>query len=49
MDLLKKYKHPHKWSTFKDQNSNYVIPLDLRKRSSKIRENYVSDAKLNMI
>ena len=34
---LKQGKCPYKRSTIKDQKSNYVIPLDLRKRSSKIR------------
>ena len=34
---------------FKDQKSNYGIPLDLWKRSSKTRESSVSDPYLNMI
>ena len=42
-------KHSYKGSTIKDQKSNYDIPLDLRKRSSKIRENFVSDQQLNTI
>ena len=44
-----KFLYPYKRSTIKDQNSNYGIPLDLRKRFSKIRENFVSDPQLNMI
>ena len=39
----------YKQSTSKDQKSNYSIPLDLRKRSSKIRENVEGDPQLNMI
>ena len=35
-------------STIKDQKSNYGIPLDIRKSSSEIRENFVSDPQLNM-
>ena len=42
-------KHPYKRSTIKDQKSNFGIPLDLWKRSSKIRESSVSDPHLNMI
>ena len=55
-DLLKSFPkirvqacNAYKRSTIKDQKSNYCIPLDLRKRSSKIRENFVSNAQLNMI
>ena len=33
----------------KDQNSDYGIPLDFQKRSSKIRENFVSNLQLNDI
>ena len=47
--LSKIEKHQCKWSTIKDQKSNYGIPLDLRKRFSKIRENFVSDPQLNMV
>ena len=36
-------------STVKDQKSNYGIPPNLQKRSSKIREDFVTDPQLNMI
>ena len=56
LDLLKVMEtgpteliYPYKRSTIKDQKSNYGIPLDLWKRSSKIRKNYLSDPQLNMI
>ena len=38
-----------KWSTIIDQKSNFGIPLDLHKRSSKIREDFASDPQLNDI
>ena len=51
LDLLKSLsmKHPIKQSTIKDKRSNCGIPLNLRKRYSKIRENFVSNPQLNMI
>ena len=41
--------HPYKWSTIKDQKSNYGIPLHLQKTSSEVREDFVSYPQLNMI
>ena len=45
--------HAYKPSTIKDEikdeKLNYSIPLDLRKRFSKTRENFGSDSQLNMI
>ena len=51
LDLMKRFseKHPCKRSTIKDQKSNNSILLDLQKRSSKIRGNFVNDQKLNMM
>ena len=46
-DSLKLERHPCKRFTIKDQESNCGIPLDLRKRPSEIRENFVSDPHLN--
>ena len=46
---MKFSKHPYKRSTIKDQKSDYDILLDLQKRSSKIREDFVSDPQLKMI
>ena len=42
-------KHPYKRSTIKDKKSNYGNPLNLLKRSSKIRETFVSNPQLNMM
>ena len=39
--------HPRNWFAIKDQKSHYGIPLDLQKRFSKTRENFVSDPQLN--
>ena len=39
----------YKWPTVKDQKSNHRILLGLRKRSSKIREDFANDPQLNMI
>ena len=33
---LKKEKYPCKWSTSKDQKSNYSIPLDLEKNCERL-------------
>ena len=45
MKSFSKEKRPYKRSTIKEQKSNY----DLQKRSSKIREDFVSDTQLNDI
>ena len=48
LDLVKSFskeKRTYKRSTIKEQKSNY----DLQKRSSKIREDFVSDTQLNDI
>ena len=39
----------YKWVKIKNQKLNYGIPLDLRKRSSKIGGNFVSGQQLNII
>ena len=47
--LENKEKHLYRQNTVNDQKSNYGIPLDLWKRSSKTRENFVSKPQLNII
>ena len=53
LDLLKslsKIKETRfKRFIIKDRKSNYGIPLDLQKRSSKIREDFVKNPQLDMI
>ena len=53
LDLLKslsKIKETRfKRFIIKDRKSNYGIPLDLQKRSSKIREDFVNNPQLDMI
>ena len=44
---LKQENRPYKQSTIKDKKSNHCIPLDLRIRLSKIRQNFCEQSTIN--